>query len=62
MQRAVTAYAEARIRLGRLMPRPLRAGLVVLAGGLGWWVLVVQGQLADGAALGLLAAGGWGSG
>ncbi|AUY49635.1 hypothetical protein C2142_12625 [Streptomyces sp. CB01881] len=44
------------------MPRPLRAGLVVLAGGLGCWVLVVRGQPADGAALGLLAAGGWGLG
>ncbi|MBP0453648.1 hypothetical protein J5Y04_29495 [Kitasatospora sp. RG8] len=64
MRRTATAYAEGRIRirLGRLVPRPLRAGLVILAGGLGCWVLVVRGQPADGAALGLLAAGGWGLG
>ncbi|MFD0278812.1 hypothetical protein ACFVHB_33555 [Kitasatospora sp. NPDC127111] len=37
-------------------------GLVVLAGGLAWWLPVLRGQLPDGAVLGLLAAGGWGLG
>ncbi|GAB7180734.1 hypothetical protein ATKI12_0565 [Kitasatospora sp. Ki12] len=36
--------------------------LAAVAAGLAWWLLVVRGQLADGAALGLLAAGGWGLG
>ncbi|MEU6235533.1 hypothetical protein [Kitasatospora sp. NPDC047058] len=62
MRRAATAYAEARIRLGRLVPRPFRVGVPVLAAGLAWWLPVFRGQLADGALLGLLAAGGWGLG
>ncbi|WP_157849663.1 MULTISPECIES: hypothetical protein [Streptomyces] len=44
------------------MRRPVRWGLAAVAAGLAWWLLVVRGQLADGAALGLLAAGGWGLG
>ncbi|MFI2612342.1 hypothetical protein [Kitasatospora sp. NPDC018619] len=36
--------------------------LAASAAGLAWWLLVVRGQLADGAVLGLLAAGGWGLG
>lgn len=62
MRRPATAYAEARIRLGRLVPRPFRVGLLLAAGGLAWWLPAVRGQLTDGAVLGLLAAGGWGLG
>ncbi|WP_030246734.1 hypothetical protein [Streptomyces sp. NRRL S-350] len=36
--------------------------LAAVAAGLAWWLLAVRGQLADGAVLGLLAAGGWGLG
>ncbi|MFD7906602.1 MULTISPECIES: hypothetical protein [unclassified Kitasatospora] len=64
MRRDATAHAVARIRplLRRLVPWPARWVLVVLSAGLVWWLLVVRGQLADGAVLGLLAAGGWGLG
>ncbi|MEV7927679.1 hypothetical protein [Kitasatospora sp. NPDC088779] len=62
MRRAATACTEARIRLRRLMPWPARRVLVILTAGLVWWLPAVRGQLADGAALGLLAAGGWGLG
>ncbi|MBD0674573.1 hypothetical protein [Streptomyces sp. CBMA156] len=36
--------------------------LAASVAGIAWWLLVIRGQLADGAALGLLAAGGWGLG
>ncbi|MGW4896848.1 hypothetical protein ACWEQL_32005 [Kitasatospora sp. NPDC004240] len=36
--------------------------LPVLAVGFAWWLLVARMPLAHGAALGLLAAGGWGLG
>ncbi|MBD0690671.1 hypothetical protein BG452_31890 [Streptomyces sp. CBMA123] len=36
--------------------------LPVLVAGLACWLVAVRGQLADGALLGLLAAGGWGLG
>ncbi|MEE1781490.1 hypothetical protein PUR71_00820 [Streptomyces sp. SP17BM10] len=64
MRRDATAHPVARIRplLRRLVPWPARRVLVALAAGLLWWLLVVPGQLADGAVLGLLAAGGWGLG
>ncbi|MFH8384866.1 hypothetical protein ACH4E7_28660 [Kitasatospora sp. NPDC018058] len=64
MRRVATVRAVARIRLRarRLVPWPTRWVLVALVTGLAWWVLVVRGQLADGAVLGLLAAGGWGLG
>ncbi|MGW2252796.1 hypothetical protein ACWCXH_21720 [Kitasatospora sp. NPDC001660] len=64
MRRDATARTVARIRLRlrRLVPWPARWVLVVLSAGLVWWLLVVRGQLSDGAALGLLAAGGWGLG
>ncbi|MFF2044690.1 hypothetical protein ACFVVX_30145 [Kitasatospora sp. NPDC058170] len=68
MRRAAVVYTEARIRLGRLVsrrrlpPRWVRSVLLVPAGALGWWLLVARGPLPDGAALGLLAAGGWGLG
>ncbi|MFD9691208.1 hypothetical protein ACFXPX_33345 [Kitasatospora sp. NPDC059146] len=62
MRRLATVCAVARIRLRRLMPWPARWVLVALAGGLAWWLVAVRGQLADGAVLGLLAAGGWGLG
>ncbi|MET8700427.1 hypothetical protein ACFVUH_25960 [Kitasatospora sp. NPDC058032] len=45
--------------------RPVRSGLAllaVLAGGFGWWLADGSGHLPGGAALGLLAAGGWGLG
>ncbi|MER8102234.1 hypothetical protein [Kitasatospora sp. NPDC094016] len=62
MRRAATACTEARIRLRRLIPWPARRVLVILTAGLVWWLPAVRGQLAEGAALGLLAAGGWGLG
>ncbi|MFJ3218748.1 hypothetical protein ACIPLC_22850 [Kitasatospora sp. NPDC086801] len=62
MRRAATVCTEARIRLRRLIPWPARRVLVILTAGLIWWFLAVRGQLADGAVLGLLAAGGWGLG
>ncbi|MEU1421986.1 hypothetical protein [Kitasatospora sp. NPDC005751] len=61
MRKAATTFAEARIRLGQLVPRRLRRLLPMSAGALAGW-LVLRGQPADGAALGLLAAGGWGLG
>ncbi|MFJ9951935.1 hypothetical protein [Kitasatospora sp. NPDC091207] len=61
MRKAATAFTEARIRSARLVPRPVRRLLPLLAGGLAGW-LVLRGQPADGVALGLLAAGGWGLG
>ncbi|MEV7025263.1 hypothetical protein [Kitasatospora sp. NPDC093558] len=64
MRRDATAHAVARIRpwLRRLVPWSAGRVLVVLSAGALWWLLVVRGQLADGAVLGLLAAGGWGLG
>ncbi|MEV8326183.1 hypothetical protein [Kitasatospora sp. NPDC056731] len=62
MRRSATACTEARIRLRRLIPWPARRVLVILTAGLLWWLPAVRGQLADGAVLGLLAAGGWGLG
>ncbi|MBV6702097.1 hypothetical protein [Kitasatospora aureofaciens] len=58
----VRTVARIRLRLRRLVPWPARWVLVVLSAGLAWWLLVVRGQLADGAVLGLLVAGGWGLG
>ncbi|MQS14231.1 hypothetical protein F7Q99_18635 [Streptomyces kaniharaensis] len=46
----------------RLVPWPACWVLVALSAGLAWWLLAVRGQPADGAVLGLLAAGGWGLG
>ncbi|MFE7528104.1 hypothetical protein ACFU7Y_20655 [Kitasatospora sp. NPDC057542] len=40
----------------------VRWAVAVSVAGLAWWLLVARGQSADGAALGLLAAGGWGLG
>ncbi|MFJ4190726.1 MULTISPECIES: hypothetical protein [unclassified Kitasatospora] len=64
MRRVATVRAVARIRLRvrRSVPWPARWVLVVLAAGLGWWLVALRGQLSDGAVLGLLAAGGWGLG
>ncbi|MFI6157489.1 hypothetical protein ACIBCA_32945 [Kitasatospora sp. NPDC051170] len=64
MRRSATVRTVARIRLRvrRLLPWRARWVLVVLAAGLAWWLVAVRGQLVDGAALGLLAAGGWGLG
>ncbi|MED7951147.1 hypothetical protein [Streptomyces sp. BE303] len=64
MRRTVVARTRtgARIRLRRRWPQPVRRGLPVLAGGLGWWLLAAPGQLPDGAVPVLLAAGGWGLG
>ncbi|MER7752967.1 hypothetical protein [Kitasatospora sp. NPDC097643] len=62
MRTVATACVRARIRLRRLVPWPARRVLVVLSAGLLWWLVVIRGQLADGAVLGLLAAGGWGLG
>ncbi|MEV7603457.1 hypothetical protein AB0O91_39425 [Kitasatospora sp. NPDC089797] len=64
MRRVATVRTVARIRLRarRLVPWPARWVLVALAAGLAWWLVAVRGQLADGAVLGLLAAGGWGLG
>ncbi|MDH6710712.1 MULTISPECIES: hypothetical protein [unclassified Kitasatospora] len=62
MRRAATVCTEARIRLRRLEPWSARRVLLVLSAGLFWWLLVVRGQFADGAVLGLLVAGGWGLG
>lgn len=56
------ARIRARARLLLRPRRPLRWALAAVAAGLAWWLLVVRGQPADGAALGLLAAGGWGLG
>lgn len=53
---------RARARLFLRARRPARWVLAVSAAGLAWWLLVVRGQLTDGAVLGLLAAGGWGLG
>lgn len=61
MRKAATAFTETRIRLGQLVPRPLRRILPALAAALAGW-LVFRGQPADGAVLGVLAAGGWGLG
>ncbi|MEV7188369.1 hypothetical protein [Kitasatospora sp. NPDC093102] len=36
--------------------------MAVFVAGLAWWLLVARGQSADGGALGLLVAGGWGLG
>ncbi|MFE4971949.1 hypothetical protein ACFRAR_07500 [Kitasatospora sp. NPDC056651] len=57
-----TARIRARARLFLRVRHPVRWALAASAAGLAWWLLVVRGQLADGAALGLLAAGGWGLG
>lgn len=64
MRRDATAHAGARIRplLRRLVPWPVRWVRMTLSAGLLWGLLVIQGQTADGAVLGLLAAGGWGLG
>ncbi|MFE5586727.1 hypothetical protein [Kitasatospora sp. NPDC056531] len=64
MRRLATVRAVARIglRARRLVPWPARWVPVALTAGLAWWLLAVRGQLADGAVLGLLAAGGWGLG
>ncbi|GAA2147882.1 hypothetical protein GCM10009760_39260 [Kitasatospora kazusensis] len=47
--------------LGRIGPRG-RWCLAALLGVLAWWLLLDSGLRTDGAALGLLAAGGWGLG
>ncbi|MFF9646518.1 hypothetical protein [Kitasatospora aureofaciens] len=64
MRRIATVRTVARIRLRVrwAVPWPARRVLVVLAAGLAWWLVVVRGQLSDGAVLGLLVAGGWGLG
>ncbi|GAA2794549.1 hypothetical protein GCM10010505_22320 [Kitasatospora aburaviensis] len=62
MRRAATACAGARIRARRPVLRPLGLVLSLLAAGSGLWLFVIQGRPTDGAALGLLAAGGWGLG
>ncbi|MFJ9777755.1 hypothetical protein ACIRVF_42030 [Kitasatospora sp. NPDC101157] len=54
--------ARIRLRVRRAVPWPVRWVLIALAAGLAWWLVAVRGQLADGAVLGLLAAGGWGLG
>ncbi|MGW2873072.1 hypothetical protein [Kitasatospora sp. NPDC001225] len=56
------ARIRARARLFLRVRRPVRWVLAASAAGLAWWLLVVRGQLTDGAALGLLVAGGWGLG
>ncbi|WP_316527356.1 hypothetical protein [Kitasatospora brasiliensis] len=56
------ARIRARARLFLRTRSPLWWALAVPVAGFAWWLLVVRGQLADGAALGLLAAGGWGLG
>ncbi|MEU1288717.1 hypothetical protein [Kitasatospora sp. NPDC005856] len=56
------ARIRARARLFPRVRRPVRWLLALPAAGLLWWLLVVRGQLTDGAVLGLLAAGGWGLG
>ncbi|MEU3566053.1 hypothetical protein [Kitasatospora sp. NPDC006786] len=56
------ARIRARARLSTRVRRPVRRLLALSAAGLAWWLLVVRGQLTDGAVLGLLAAGGWGLG
>lgn len=56
------ARIRARARLLLRKRRPVRWVLAAVAAGLAWWLLVVRGQAVDGAALGLLAAGGWGLG
>ncbi|MGV9267207.1 hypothetical protein ACWDRR_21380 [Kitasatospora sp. NPDC003701] len=58
MRKAATAFTEARIQPAA---RSLRRLLPVPAAGLAGW-LMLRGQPADGAVLGLLAAGGWGLG
>ncbi|MFE6052458.1 hypothetical protein ACFQ6N_17015 [Kitasatospora sp. NPDC056446] len=66
MRTTAMTRPAARIRARALLllrvRHPVRWVLVAVAAGLAWWLLVVRGQLADGAALGLLAAGGWGLG
>lgn len=62
MRRTAVVRAGARIRFRRRWPQPVRRGLPVLAGGLGWWLLAAPGQLTGGAVPVLLAAGGWGLG
>ncbi|MEU9046371.1 MULTISPECIES: hypothetical protein [unclassified Kitasatospora] len=66
MRRDTMVRPMARIRArARLLLRLLfrvRWVLAAVAAGLAWWLLVVRGQSADGAVLGLLAAGGWGLG
>ncbi|MFD5467550.1 hypothetical protein ACFWIQ_32730 [Kitasatospora sp. NPDC127059] len=64
MRRVATVRVVARIRLRmrRPVPRSVRWVLTLLVAGLAWWLVAVRGQLADGAVLGLLAAGGWGLG
>ncbi|MGW3077007.1 hypothetical protein [Kitasatospora sp. NPDC001132] len=57
-----TARILARAPLFLRGRRPVRWALAVSVAGLAWWLLVVRGQLTDGAVLGLLAAGGWGLG
>ncbi|RKT10814.1 hypothetical protein BX285_4739 [Streptomyces sp. 1114.5] len=57
-----SARIRARARLLLRARRPVRPVLAAVAAGFAWWLLIVRGQLADGAALGLLAAGGWGLG
>ncbi|MER7581248.1 hypothetical protein [Kitasatospora sp. NPDC097691] len=56
------ARIRARARLLLRVRRPVRWVLAAVAAGLAWWLLVLRGQAVDGAALGLLAAGGWGLG
>ncbi|MFD8707937.1 hypothetical protein ACFV1W_36080 [Kitasatospora sp. NPDC059648] len=58
----VRTVARIRLRVRRAVPWPTRWALVVIAVGLASWLVAVRGQLADGAVLGLLAAGGWGLG
>ncbi|WP_329498418.1 hypothetical protein [Kitasatospora herbaricolor] len=62
MRRVVAAGADARIRLHRVLPRPVRWVLAALLGAFCCWLLLTGGPGADGVVLGALAAGGWGLG
>ncbi|MFC9331596.1 hypothetical protein [Kitasatospora sp. NPDC057015] len=62
MSRLAVVCADARIRLYRVLPRPLRWAPGALLGALVWWLLLTRGLGGDSAVLGLLAAGGWGLG
>ncbi|MFE4605964.1 hypothetical protein ACFRKE_34425 [Kitasatospora indigofera] len=62
MRRVVAAGADARIRLNRVLPRPVRWVLAVLLGAVCCRLLLTGGPGADGVVLGALAAGGWGLG
>lgn len=62
MRRPAAVRARARIRAGTPLVRRTRGVLLVAAAVLGWWLVALRVPSADGAALGLLAAGGWGLG